>query len=875
MAAPIDLLERGAQLRELMGLLEVARSGDGRIALVSGEAGIGKTALLTELTRRHARDLRVFWGACDPLSTPRPLAPLLDIAWTQGGDLAGRIAAGVPREVIFQTFFEELCSPRRSAIVVIEDLHWADDATLDLVKFLGRRAPRTSSLLVFTWRDEGIRSDHPLRAAIGELPRQIVSRISLPGLSPGAVESLGARAQRSTEGLHAATNGNPFFVTEVLACNAPGVPPTVRDAVLAREAGLTPLARDLCELASVVPSRVELSLLEAAAGPSFAPLDELLGTGILSLHEGAVAFRHELARRAIEDSLPLLRSRELHARILAALRANGEEKEQLARLVHHAAGARDGASVLRLAPAAARQASRLGAHREAEAHLSTALLHAADLPARQRAELLEARAGECYLIDRMQDGFDSCSAARALWAQIGERLREGNCLFRLARMAWFSARTEEAKRYADLAIEVLEPLPPGPELAMAWVTRSVLHMAADDCAAAIPLAEKALRLAHALGNPEIESHALINLGTSQVLQGEERGWALMEESVRLSLAHGLEDAAGRGYSNLGTMAVEERRHALASRVLEEGIAYGTDRDLRTRVLCMVCWQARLRTEMGRWAEAAEDAARVLDNQACSPLFRLTALIPLGLLRTRRGDPGAADTIEEALALAKATGELEQMVPVAAARAELLWLAGDARGAAAEASALIERARKSRRPWYVADLAVWIWRGGGKAPPPAECARPVALQLQGDWRRAAAEFERLGCPYQAALATYESDDPEAILIALETLDRMEARPAAARLRRRLSELGVRGVPRGPRAARRDHPFDLTAREQEVLGALSLGLSNGEIATRLFVSSKTVDHHVSAILCKLGVRSRGAAVAKARSSALLGKEEAAAK
>ena len=271
--------------------------------------------------------------------------------------------------------------------------------------------------------------------------------------------------------------------------------------------------------------------------------------------------------------------------------------------------------------------------------------------------------------------------------------------------------------------------------------------------------------------------------------------------------------------------------------------------------------------MGRFSEAADDAARILDNPRCSPLFRLTALTPLGLLRARRGDPGAYAALDEALALAQKSGELERIVPVAAARAELRWLEGDGPGAAAEASAVIDRARKARRSWYVADLAVWIWRGGGQPPPHDECARPVALQLQGDWRGAATEFERLGCPYQAALACYESDDAEAMLAAMEALDKLEARPAAARFRRRLSELGVRAVPRGPRAARREHPFDLTAREQEVLAALALGLSNAEIGGRLFVSPKTVDHHVSAILTKLGVKSRGAAVATAQTRGLL--------
>jgi ATP/maltotriose-dependent transcriptional regulator MalT len=865
------LLERGRQLAELAALLESARAGEGRVGLVFGEAGIGKTALLREFARVHATPpVRLFWGGCDALFTPRPLAPLQEVAWLHGGKLAAHLAEGAPRDVIFQTFLEELRHPRPPALVVIEDVQWADEATLDLLKFLGRRAERMSALLVVTWREDEVPAAHLLRSLLGDLPPAAVRRIPLGALSPAAVETLAARARRSGKGLHSATGGNPFFVTEVLASEESGVPPTVRDAVLARAARLSPKARELLDLASVVPTRVELPLLSAATGPAFAALDELLGAGMLSLSLQSIAFRHELARQALEGALPPLRARELHARILAALVGRGEEAALLPRLVHHAAGAGDAASVLRFAPAAAEHATRLGAHREAEAHLALALRYATDLPPRRRAELLEARAYECYLGDRMQDARESCSAARVLWQQLNDRARESNCLCWLSRMSWYAASNEEACRYADLAVAAAGALPPGRELATALASRSGMHMQKSESAKAIAVGDQALQLSRERGYRDIEAQTLDTVGVAHIQLGDERGWEMLEESLRLSLEQGFEDHAGRAYANLGSLAVEERRYVQAARWFDEGLAYTAEHDLGMRTLCMHAWRARLRTETGQWLEAPEDAARILDNPRCSALFRLAALTAIGLLRTRRGDPGARESLDEALALARQSDELERLVPVAAARAELAWLSGDAASALAEASSVIERVVSARRRCYAGDLALWIWRSGGKPPPAEECPAPIALLLRGDWRAASAEFERLGCSYHAALACYEADDEEAHLRALEVLDRLGARPAAARLRRRLSELGVRSVPRGPRAARREHPFDLTSREQEVLAALALGVSNAEIGSRLFVSPKTVDHHVSAILTKLGVKSRGAAVAAAQRNGLLPKD-----
>jgi DNA-binding CsgD family transcriptional regulator len=437
-------------------------------------------------------------------------------------------------------------------------------------------------------------------------------------------------------------------------------------------------------------------------------------------------------------------------------------------------------------------------------------------------------------------------------------------------MSWYAASNEDAWRYADLAIAAVEGLPPGRELATALATRSYMYMQKNESAEAIAVGDQVLELSRERGYRDLEAQALNTVGVAHIQLSDERGWEMLEESLCLSREHGFQDHAGRAYANLASLAVEERRYAQATKWFDEGLAYAAEHDLGMRTLCMHSWRARLRTETGQWAEAPEDAALILEKPRCSAMFRVGALTAIGLLRTRRGDPGACEALDEALALARQSNELERLVPVLAARAELAWLSGDAASALAEASAVIDRVVSARRRCYVGDLALWIWRSGGKPPPAEECRTPIALLLRGNWRAASAEFEQLGCSYHAALSCYEGDDTEALLRAIEVLDRLGARPAAARLRRRLSELGVRNVPRGPRAARREHPFDLTLREQEVLASLAMGLSNAEIGGRLFVSPKTVDHHVSAILAKLRVKSRGAAVAAAQKSGLFPKD-----
>src|SRR5882724_1303973 len=528
----MELLEREECLADLAECLAAAVHG-GRIALVGGEAGIGKTALLQEFSNRQ-RLARVLWGACDALFTPRPLAPLYDIARQTQGALLTALNSGANRDEVFTAALDEL--ERTETLVVLEDMHWADEATLDLFKYLGRRIHRTGSMLAVTYRNDEVGPRHPLRFVIGDLPRASTSRISLAALSELAVEQLARRAGRSSKGLHGVTGGNPFFVTEVLAAVADTVPITVRDAVLARAARLSVAAREIAELVCVVPGKTEGWLLELAARPDEASIDGCLGIGMVRYEDASLAFRHELARRALEDSLSPLRKQSLHARVLVVLaRRPGVPA---ARLAHHANGAGNAGEVLRFAPIAATQAASVGAHREAASHYQAALRHAEEIPPDERGRLQEQLSYECFLTGQHERAIEAHRSALHVWRALGERVKEGDALRWLSRLSWSIGSRAEAARYCAAAVTTLESLAPGPELAMTYCHRADLDMEAHEADSAIDWAQRAIALAESWGNNEILSDALNTLGTVRLIAGDTSGWADLERSLQLALARG-------------------------------------------------------------------------------------------------------------------------------------------------------------------------------------------------------------------------------------------------------------------------------------------------------------------------------------------------
>jgi len=873
------LLEREEPLAALDSALARARDGRGHTFLVGGEAGIGKTTLLETFAAERTRGARVLWGACEALATPRPLGPLVDIAEEMKGPVLDALRSNRPPHELFQAFLNAVRDHDGPTVVVIEDAHWIDDASADCLKFVARRIARYPALLAVTYREEEVSPRHAMMRATADVPADHLTRLTLHGLSRAGVDELAGRYGRSIPNLHALSAGNPFLVTELVRSDEPPPSATLRGAVLSRLAQLDEPSRDIAELVSVVPDRMERRLLDQAVPASDDALQACLEHGLLLIDRAHVRYRHELSRRVVEESLGAARRRALNARVLALLAGEPLDATTLSRLVHHADAAQDAASVLRDAPVAAAEAAKRGAHRQAVAFLRSALRYGERLAPGARAGLFDKLAQEGFAGDLPDDALEANDRAFALWREVGDTFAQGRnrrMRFEFGEFANYGHRAAFAAEL-ESAVALLEPHGPSTDLAMAYVDWSLRLSMRGQNDEAQAFHDKALAMAEALGDPRALAHVLL-LGERRCLSFV--GTPSLERTERalgLALRSGDEALAAHAWALYATFARSSGDLQALDRAVAEGTRFVEARDLdgqRMVLRAQAAWAELLR---GNWDAVAGVAAEVLARPHVPGLAAYHARSSVALVRARRGEPDAVAQLERAWqATASQLDSPATRVNGGSARAEVNWLAGRREEALDLARRAFETARDmaaTARRFGVEAIWTrgvrvsgwWLWREIG-VPIPADMGGPIGLQLRGGWQAAARIWGESGLPYHRAMALIDGDEA-ARREAFAILEKLGAAATIERCREMLAERGVRGIPRGPRAATRANPMGLTEREIEVLLLLEQGLPNAQISRRLHRSVKTVGHHVSAILAKLGAATRQEAAHIARSKGLL--------
>lgn len=864
MASQDGLLERDTALAQLALWHRASSRGGGRLVLLRGEAGVGKTAVIARFLGSLGAGARVLRGWCDPLTAPRPLGPLVDMLdatpGRQAADLRNAVKAGDVGSIY--TRFVDMFGSGGPAVCVVEDVHWADGATLDLLRFLSRRIATLPLLLVVSYRDDEIGDDHPMAVLLGDLATSTaVSRIKLDPLSESAVARLAAGSGVNADVLHQLTGGNPFYVTEVLAAGFGAtvddeLPHSVSDAVRGRLARLSSAGRETAQAAAVCGPRTALALLHEVCPDAAEGLLECLNAGVLVADADTVGFRHELARRAALDQIPAFQRRTLHKRALTTLAQPPLDPNTLAALAFHAEQAGDTDAVVEHAPHAASRAASLGANREAVELYALALRHAEEVPARTKVGWLEQHAFCGYVSGLGDAAVTSWQQAVALRREMGDRLGEAEALHWLSHQTYLLGRTNEAIEAAAASLRLLEEMAPSPQLAMSLATMAALTAFDFD-----PACDAYVRRAIAVGTDTGFGVAVVRaqfFGRLAAVLRTDDGWEAVEASWRDSMAiEGLSELGGLNGGLICWFAAVHHHLDRASGYIAETSAFCAAHDLGMFDSITGGAAALVALHRGSWDEALTLAEDVRSRPGLPPPPRILPLVTAALVRARRGEPDT-DLLAEA-SVAADPGDMSRLGVVWAARAEAAWLAGDDDAARAEAHAGLSAATAHSDPWLVGHLRRWAHLAGGLSDdaPTVDTVTPYRLEVAGDWEAAAREWTRLGCPYDAALAQL-CGDAAAVAAALDTLRALGARAAARRAQQRLALLRGRN-PDTRRKATIADPNGLTERERDVLELLAAGHSDAEIATALFISPKTANRHVGAILSKLGVRNRTQAAA----------------
>jgi DNA-binding CsgD family transcriptional regulator len=855
------ILEREIELSELERLLHAAPTVGGRVVLIRGEAGIGKSMLVEQFRVIADRQAEVLIGACDDLLTPQPLGPIWDLARNDSNLVQPLIDGN--RRAVMERLLGLLCRAQQPTVLVLEDTQWADEATLDLVKFLGRRIGRSNGLLVLTYRDVEVDLDHPLRKVIGELPPQSLVRITLRPLSANAVSSMMGSRSFDVHEVIALTGGNPLFVTEVLASGTGAVPLSVRDSVLARAAKVSPGARRLLEMVSVVPRDVEMALVEKIVGPTPAHVADCVRQGLLKVNGVRVSFLHELQRTSVESSLAPVERRRLNQLVVEGLGETGDP----ARLIHHATEAGDSLNIVKFAVLAAHAAMAIQSTQEAAKHFRLLGPYLDQIDVVQRGDVLAEWAIQEHRLEGA-NSVDVAEQAVQVLRTAGDPVRLARALVTASQASISHQLTDKGIAYSAESVALLEPLGPSRELAQALSHRAsveFLYVDADEYV--LPLVSRAIVVAREVGDNEALSAALTLKGYLIFSRGDMGGVALVEESLYLAERSGDQWGEATALVDMAGMHADVRDIARASdfalRARETAARY----ELRQIEAASEAVYAEILLWKGDW-NGAENAAS--DALGSTPRVDNIVARILTSIQVRRGRNEAHTAIQRLWTLMAGISAPSALDAAAATLAECMWLSDDRNPEMiARLQEILAKHIALGRPWPSGAFAFWMWKLGLLDATPAGTVDFYGSIINGEYRAAAEFWHDKGIPYEQGLALMHGTEHEQI-DAIRIFEDLGAIAAANKVRQALAHHGVR-VPRGGSLATRDHPAGLTARQAEVLEFVARGRTNAHIADELFVSHRTVENHVSSILMKLDVATRDDAVAAARRRGILPAEQ----
>jgi len=858
----MELIERDEFLASMQRVYEDMQSGEGHCIFVNGEAGIGKTSLVKAFCRELESGCNIFLGTCDALFTPRPLAPLYDILLQMPKGFPDIGSEMTDQTAFFTSFLQELNNQKDSSLIVFEDIHWADEATLDFIKFLARRITHLRCLFILTYRDEEIHSGHPLRNVLGHLPADSFTRLQLTPLSRKAVDKMATDKGYSGEDVYSISGGNPFYVNEILASYSSGIPENIKDSILSLYNRQDENTKQAWEILSVLPTGFEMIHLEKLEPSYTAAIEKSMDSKLMILKEGRIFFKHEIYRRTIEASLsPLLRV-VLNKKILDLFRVNFEQKMEIERIIHHAKNANDYELVVQYAPLAARQAACMGAHIEASKLYFSAIEYYQGNDKDLLVTLYEAYSYECYLTNQGKEAIIYQAKALVLWKEKGNIEKTGNCMRFLSRLWWHDGNRKQAEIYGNQSVEVLGDQPSSAAKAMAFSNMSQLKMLSGQPNECVFWGEKAIAIAKELGNEEILSHALNNVGSVQMKMrsSKQKGIELLQQSLEIALRNSYHEHAARAYTNLGSSGIETKDYAFGKKILDEGIQYCEKRDLESWKTYMLSCKARMNLERGNWNEAWHIAGNLLKKEEHTPIVKIVALAVVATIKMRRGNTDTLPLLFKAKELAFETRELQRIIPALVALLEYEWITGEKIIEKEDIDFTIHMIEHMGDVYESSEFVFWLLKARKHQLTLTECYEGYQIGNRASSMKAAGLWERLGSPYMQALALFEGADDDKRK-AVTIVQKLGATAVYEKMKQEMRNSGIKSIPRGIRKSTQSNPALLTERELDVLRLVNEGLQNKEIANRLFISAKTVDHHISALLFKLEAKSRTKAVQEA--------------